>query len=78
MIFEEMLREEHAEGLAEGLAQGKAQAQARCILTLLKKRGKISEYLRSKILNETDLVTLERWFQQAVESASIEEFLEKM
>ena len=70
MIFEEMLREERAEGKAEGKAED--------ILDLLEELGKISEELRNKIKGEKDLETLKKWFKLAAKADSMEEFLEKM
>ena len=70
MIFEEMLREERAEGKAEGKAED--------ILDLLEELGKISEELRNKIKGEKDLETLKKWFKLVAKAESMEEFLEKM
>ena len=70
MIFQEMLREEYAEGKAEGKAQG--------VLNLLEEQGEISDDLRNRIISEKDLDVLKRWLKQAAKSESLEEFIEKM
>ena len=70
MIFQEMLREEYAEGKAEGKAEA--------VLNLLEELGEISDDLRVRIISEKDLDVLKRWLKQAVKSESIDEFIEKM
>lgn len=70
MIFEEMLRDEHAEGKAEGKIED--------ILELLEELGAISEELRNKIASEKDLEVLKKWHKIAAKSDSLEEFLECM
>ncbi|MGN0354683.1 MAG: Rpn family recombination-promoting nuclease/putative transposase [Muricoprocola sp.] len=70
MIFEEMLRDERAEGRAEGRAE--------FILEVLNELGEISEELCDKILNEKNLDILTKWFKAALKSDSIEEFQSKM
>ena len=68
--FQEMLREEYAEGKAEGKAEG--------VLNLLEEQGEISDDLRNRIISEKDLDVLKRWLKQAAKSESLEEFIEKM
>ena len=67
MIFEEMLREERAEGKAEGKAEA--------ILELLSDLGKPSEELRRRILNEKNADTLNKWIKLAAKAESLDEFL---
>ncbi|MGN0355295.1 MAG: Rpn family recombination-promoting nuclease/putative transposase [Muricoprocola sp.] len=70
MIFEEMLRDERAEGRAEGKAES--------ILELLEDLGEVSEEVRIKIMNEKNLDTLTSWHRFAAKSDSIEGFLSKI
>ena len=69
MIFEEMLREERAEGRVE--------SKAEAVLEILEDLGEIPEYVREKIMNEKDLQTLTRWLKLAAKAGSFEEFLNK-
>ena len=69
MIFEEMLREERAEGRVE--------SKAEAVLEILEDLGVIPEYVREKIMNEKDLQTLTRWLKLAAKAGSFEEFLNK-
>ena len=82
MIFEEMLRDERAEGKAEGKAEGRAEGKVEAkiedILELLGDKAQISEDLRSKIDSEKNLETLTRWYKLAVKVDSLEEFLNQM
>lgn len=66
MIFEEMLRDERAEGKAEGKAES--------ILKLLEDIGNVSKNLQDKILQEKNLEVLDRWVRLAAKADSIEQF----
>ena len=70
MIFEEMLRDERAEG--------KAEAVLEMLLELMKDLGEIPDELRNRITSEKDLETLKKWLRLAARSESLDEFLEKM
>ncbi|MDY4515098.1 MAG: hypothetical protein SPD93_01200 [Lachnospiraceae bacterium] len=70
MIFEEMLRDERAEGKAEGKVED--------TLELLKELGEIPESVRNRIMNERNLETLTKWFRLAAKADSFEEFLNNM
>ena len=74
MILQEMLSAERSEGYAEGELKGQRKKQAANILTLLEHKGTVSEILRSKITEETDLGVLESWFELAIETDSVEQF----
>ena len=86
MIFEEMLRDERAEGkaegkaegIAEGIAEGKAEAVLEMLLELMNDLGEIPDELRNRITSEKDLETLKKWLRLAARSESLDEFLEKM
>ena len=82
MIFEEMLRDERAEGKAEGIAEGKAEGKTEAVLEMLLELmndlGEISDELRNRIASEKDLETLKKWHRLAARSESLDEFLEKM
>lgn len=82
MIFEEMLRDERAEGkaegIAEGIAEGKTEAVLEMLLELMKDLGEIPDELRNRITSEKDLETLKKWHRLAARSESLDEFLEKM
>ena len=70
MIFEEMLRDERAEG--------KAEAVLEMLLELMNDLGEISDELRNRITSEKDLETLKKWHRLAARSESLDEFLKKM
>ena len=78
MIFEEMLRDERAEGKAEGIAEGKTEAVLEMLLELMKDLGEIPDELRNRITSEKDLETLKKWHRLAARSESLDEFLKKM
>ncbi|MDO5390294.1 MAG: hypothetical protein Q4F24_04260 [Eubacteriales bacterium] len=70
MIFEEMLRDERAEGRAEGKVES--------ILELLEELGTIPEEVQARIMNEKNLETLTQWLRLAAKADSFEEFLNNM
>ena len=70
MIFEEMLRDERAEG--------KAEAKIEDIFELLQELGTIPEDVRNKIAHEKDLEVLKKWFKLAAKSDTMKNFLEHM
>ena len=70
MIFEEMLRDERAEG--------KAEAVLEMLLELMNDLGEIPDELRNRITSEKDLETLKKWHRLAARSESLDEFLKKM
>lgn len=74
MIFEEMLRDERAEGRAQGKAEGKAED----VLELLDELGDVPETLRCRITNEKNLGLLTKWLRLAAKANSLKEFLDNM
>ncbi len=70
MILREILRDEHALEKAEGKAE--------FILELLEEAGSVSEELREKIMEQTDLAVLRQWHKLAAKSESVEQFEENM
>lgn len=70
MTFQELLKDERAEGKAEGKAEN--------VLELLQELGVVSEELQNRIMNEKDLTVLTKWIKLAAKAVSIEEFVGKM
>ena len=82
MVFEEMLRDERAEGRAEGIAEGRAEGRTEeskeTLLLYLKNLGTVSKALSDRIQSQQELEVLKRWTQIAFQSKSLEEFEEKI
>ena len=78
MILREMLRDERAEGKAEGRAEGRVEGRAESVIELLQEIGSVSDELREKIINETDLSVLLNWLKLAAKAESIGQFEENM
>ena len=66
MIFKEMLMDERREGKAES------------IIELLEDLGVLSEDLRNRIMEETDLSVLKKWLKLAAKAESLEQFTSAM
>ena len=74
MLFEEMLRDEHAEGKAEGIAEGRVVELVETILEILEGYGEIPESLRSRIMSIKDNRVLRQLLKCAVQATTISEF----
>ena len=74
MVFEEMLRDERAEGRAEG----RTEESKETLLLYLKNLGTVSKALSDRIQSQQELEVLKRWTQIAFQSKSLEEFEEKI
>lgn len=70
MWFELMLRDEYRKGISEGEAKGKSEA----ILDLLEDLGPVSNTLRQRIMQETDLTVLRTMHKAAAKAWSLEQF----
>ena len=74
MLFEELLREERAEGKEEGRAEGIIEV----LLSILEDLGEISGELEGKIREETDPEIIKEWCRIAAKCESIPEFTSQM
>lgn len=74
MVFEEMLRDECAEGHSEG----RVEESKETLLLYLQNLGTVPESLCERIEKEEDFEVLKRWTELAFQSKSLEEFEEKM
>lgn len=70
MTFQELLKDERAEGKAEGKAEA--------VLELLQEIGAVSEELKNRIMSEKDLAVLTKLMKLAAKSNTIEEFVSRM
>ena len=70
MVLRDMLRHERIEGKAEGKAED--------ILALLEEAGSVSDELRTRIMEQTDLVILGQWLRLAAKAESVEQFEQNM
>ena len=58
-----------AKGKAEGEAKGKAEGEARALLKIFARRGlQVTDTQRAQILATTDLPTLDRWIDRALDA----------
>ena len=68
-------KEGRAEGRKEGIQKGMEQGKAQFLLLVLGLRGSVPEWLRERILTETDPGLLEDWMKAAADAVSVEDFL---
>ena len=66
--------ESRAQGRTEGLAEGRTEGRADAIIELLEDLGPVSDNIRNRIINETDLDTLKKWNIAAARADSVEQF----
>ncbi|WP_309890477.1 Rpn family recombination-promoting nuclease/putative transposase [Archangium sp.] len=65
------------EGLKQGLERGRLHGQAEAVLRLLAARGlHVDSEARQRILSCSDMATLDRWFDRALDAASLSEVLD--
>ena len=69
MIFEEMLKDERAEGRVEGCKE--------TLLLYLQNLGTVSETICDKIQSQQELEVLKQWTKMAFQAKTVEEFEEK-
>ena len=76
---EELFERALQQGLAQGLAQGRAVGRAEDILRILAARGMhVDEESRQRILTCTDLATLDRWFDKALNATTLSSVLDDL
>ena len=68
-------KEGRTEGRKEGIQKGMEQGKAQFLLLVLGLRGSVPEWLRERILTETDPGLLEDWMKAAADAVSVEDFL---
>ena len=77
-LCEEVRAVAREEGRAEGHTEGQRLGIVESVLCLLEELGIVSEELREKIQNETELQILQRWLKLAAKSESLEQFQKDM
>lgn len=71
------LEEGLEKGLEKGLARGVTRGRAESILRLLTARGvPVDEAARQRILGCTDMATLDRWFDRALNATTLSAVLD--
>jgi len=67
------------QGLERGLQQGLIRARAEYVLRTLTTRGvRVDEAARQRILACTDVTTLDRWFDRALNATTLSEVLDDL
>lgn len=63
--------------MARGIARGVSRGRAEYILRILTARGvRVDEQARQRILNCTDVATLDRWFDKSLNATSLADVLD--
>ena len=70
MTFEELLKDERAEGRAEGRAEA--------VLELLFTLGEVPDSIKAKINGEKNLDVISKWLKLAAKAETLEDFIENM
>ncbi len=68
------LEDLYNDGVSTGIAKGKAEGKIEDILDLLADYGEVSDELKKKINEQTDLDILKKWLKLVARVSSIEEF----
>jgi predicted transposase YdaD len=76
---EELIERGRQQGLEQGLEQGRLRERAEGVLRILAARGvPVGEEARQGILACTDMTTLDRWFDRALNATTVSDVLEDM
>ena len=82
MIFEEMLKEEHAQGLEEGrregLVEGCVSTLKETLLLFLKNFGEVPNEISEQIQLQQETEVLKHWMKIAFQSETLDELIQKM
>ena len=65
-------------GISQGISQGKILGLSQSLLTILQMRDILSDNIQNRILEETDIITLQKWIEFAMQANSTEQFLLQM
>ena len=66
-------------GRQQGLAQGRLQGRAEAVLRILTARGvQVVEEAQQRILACTDVATLDRWFDRALNATRLSDVLDDL
>jgi predicted transposase YdaD len=76
---EELIERGMRRGLKQGLAQGRAEGRAEDVLRILTARGvHVADEARQRILSCTDIATLDRWFDRALNARTLSDVLDDL
>ena len=75
--LKKLCRAEYRKGKMDGRVEGKAEGKAESVLLALEMKGSVPEWLRDRILAETDVRLLEDWMRTAIGADTIDAFREK-
>jgi predicted transposase YdaD len=74
---EELIEQGVQQGLARGREEGLTRGRAEGVLRILTARGvRVDETARQRILACTEVVTLDRWFDRALNATTLSEVLD--
>ena len=66
------------EARKEGREEASCETKAECLLLVLAKKGELSEHLKELVSSQTDAAVMDKWFHLALDSASVQEFEERI
>ena len=72
--FEKLLNKEKTKGWKDGREKGKAEDRAEAVIELLEDLGELADFLKTCIMEQTDLEILKKCHKTAAKAESIEEF----
>jgi predicted transposase YdaD len=76
-LVERGIRRGLAQGREQGLAEGRLRGRAEAVLRILGARGvQVGEEAQQRILSCTDLTTLDRWFDRALNATRLSDVLD--
>ena len=65
------------DGYRGAVERAVTECKAEFVIELLENLGEIPDSLRERILSESDLLLLKKWFSEAVKAKTVGEFMEQ-
>ena len=78
MLLEELLKDEHRQGVQEGMKKGELKATREILEMTLERFGQLPESLLTTLYEQQDIELIRNWIQTALTVKSLDEFISKI
>ena len=78
MLLEELLKNEHRQGVQEGMKKGELKATREILEMTLERFGQLPESLLTTLYEQQDIELIRNWIQTALTVKSLDEFISKI
>ncbi len=78
MLLEELLKDEHRQGVQEGMKKGELKATREILEMTLERFGQLPESLLTTLYEQQDIELIRNWIQTALTVKSLDEFISRI